>query len=467
MGMSPAGQSRARILVVDDEANQREALAIMLAGWGYATATAADGVEALEKLSGFDATVIITDLMMPRLDGAGLLARLREQSAPPPVIMLTAFGSLETAVRVVHDLGAFWFLEKPLEPSALRLLLERAVSQRRLAEYNETLERRLSVEGVLADLTGASRPMQQIFSLIRQVAPTAATVLITGESGTGKELAARAVHSLSPRRDGPFVAINCAAMPETLIESELFGHEKGAFTGAVERRRGCFELAHGGTLLLDEIGEMPVSTQAKLLRVLEDRRVRRLGASREVDVDTRVLASTNRQLEAEVRAGRFREDLFFRLNVFEVPLPPLRDRLDDIPLLAEAMLRDLNTRHQARVSSIDPEALDLLAKHRWPGNVRELRNAIERAVILAFEGPIRVSHLAGISSAAIPTAPSPDGTSITLAAGVTVDEAERALIEITLRHTGGNRTRAAALLGISQKTLFNKLRDYSATEVSE
>jgi DNA-binding NtrC family response regulator len=212
---------------------------------------------------------------------------------------------------------------------------------------------------------------------------------------------------------------------------------------------------------------MPVSTQAKLLRVLEDRRVRRLGASREVDVDTRVLASTNRQLEAEVRAGRFREDLFFRLNVFEVPLPPLRDRLDDIPLLAEAMLRDLNTRHQARVSSIDPEALDLLAKHRWPGNVRELRNAIERAVILAFEGPIRVSHLAGISSAAIPTAPSPDGTSITLAAGVTVDEAERALIEITLRHTGGNRTRAAALLGISQKTLFNKLRDYSATEVSE
>jgi len=457
------------VLVVDDELNQRSALAAMLEAWGYRAETAADGAEALEKLREFDAAAIVTDLMMPGMDGAELLKRLREQGNAPPAIVLTAFGNMETAIRMVHDLGAFWFLEKPLQTGALRLLLERAVAQRRLAEYSERLERQLSSQGVLGELVGASAPMREIFSLIRQVAPTTATVLITGESGTGKELAARALHQLSPRRDGPFVAVNCAAMPETLIESELFGHEKGAFTGAVERRRGCFELAHGGTLLLDEIGEMPLATQAKLLRVLEERRVRRLGGSKEIEVDVRVLGASNRRLEEEVRAGRFREDLYFRLHVFEIRMPPLRERLEDLPLLCEAMIRELNQRHQCQVAGVSPEALALLRQQSWPGNVRELRNALERAVILAGSGMLGRQHFAGLAPAAREpagsAAPAPD--EIRLRIGTTVDEAERALIEATLRYTGNNRTRAAAILGISQKTLFNKLREYGSQAAGE
>jgi len=457
------------VLVVDDELNQRSALAAMLEAWGYRAETAADGAEALDKLREFDAAAIVTDLMMPGMDGAELLKRLREQGNAPPAIVLTAFGNMETAIRMVHDLGAFWFLEKPLQTGALRLLLERAVAQRRLAEYSERLERQLSSQGVLGELVGASAPMREIFSLIRQVAPTTATVLITGESGTGKELAARALHQLSPRRDGPFVAVNCAAMPETLIESELFGHEKGAFTGAVERRRGCFELAHGGTLLLDEIGEMPLATQAKLLRVLEERRVRRLGGSKEIEVDVRVLGASNRRLEEEVRAGRFREDLYFRLHVFEIRMPPLRERLEDLPLLCEAMIRELNQRHQCQVAGVSPEALALLRQQSWPGNVRELRNALERAVILAGSGMLGRQHFAGLAPAAREpagsAAPAPD--EIRLRIGTTVDEAERALIEATLRYTGNNRTRAAAILGISQKTLFNKLREYGSQAAGE
>ncbi len=459
-----------RVLVVDDEANQRTALASMVQGWGYETATAADGEQALEILREFDAWAVVTDLMMPRMDGSELLRRLKAQGNPPPAIVLTAFGNLETAIALVHDLGAFWFLEKPLQPDALRLLLERAVAQRRLADYSETLERQLSEKGVLGELVGGSGPMQEIFSLIRQVAPTSATVLITGESGTGKELAARAVHALSPRRGGPFVAINCAALPETLIESELFGHEKGAFTGAIERRRGCFELADGGTLLLDEIGDMPLSTQSKLLRVLEERRVRRLGSPRESEVDVRVLAASNRNLQEEARHGRFREDLFFRLNVFQITMPPLRQRPQDIPLLCQSMIGDMNRRHQCAVSGVAPEALEKLVAHAWPGNVRELRNVLERAVILSGTGQVHLYHLSGLAGSpppqASPSAPrNPAGLALPI--GTTVAEAERALIEITLQHTANNRTRAAAILGISQKTLFNKLREYGSQESGE
>lgn len=451
------------VLVVDDELNQRTALASMLEAWGYATATAGDGAQALEILRDFPAAVIITDLMMPGMDGAELLRRLRDQGNAPPAIVLTAFGNIETAIRMVHDLGAFWFLEKPLQTGALRLLLERAVAQRRLAEYSESLERQLSSRGILDDLVGNSPQMQEIFSLIRQVAPTSATVLITGESGTGKELAARALHRLSPRRGNPFVAINCAAMPETLIESELFGHEKGAFTGAVERRRGCFELAHTGTLLLDEIGEMPLGTQAKLLRVLEERRVRRLGGVREIEVDVRLLAASNRRLEEEVRAGRFREDLYFRLQVFEIRMPPLRARLDDLPLLCESIIADLNQRHQCSVEGLSPAALQALRAQPWPGNVRELRNALERAVILAGSGLLEPRHFLFLSPQQRPAAPdstAAERNEVRIPVGATIDQAERALIEATLRHTGNNRTRAAAILGISQKTLFNKLREY-------
>jgi len=464
------GRTKYRVLVVDDEDNQRNALASMVEGWGYETASASDGGEALEKLREFDASAVVTDLMMPGVDGSELLRRLKEQGHAPPAIVLTAFGNLETAIALVHDLGAFWFLEKPLQPGALRLLLERAVAQRQLVDYNEALERRLSEQGVLGEMVGASAPMQEIYSLIRQVAPTSATVLIAGESGTGKELAARAIHELSPRREGAFVAINCAALPETLIESELFGHEKGAFTGAVDRRRGCFELAHGGTLLLDEIGEMPLTTQAKLLRVIEERRVRRLGSPKEVDVDVRVLAASNRRLKEEAQQGKFREDLFFRLNVFQILLPPLRQRPGDIPLLCHAMINDMNKRHQCNVSGVDPESMTVLTAHAWPGNVRELRNVLERAVILAGTGLITPVHLSGLahggSAQQSPSAVQNPGE-LRLAVGTTISEAERSLIEVTLHHTGNNRTRAAAILGISQKTLFNKLREYGAQESTE
>ncbi|HYP15384.1 MAG TPA: sigma-54 dependent transcriptional regulator, partial [Bryobacteraceae bacterium] len=325
------GPAPSKVLIVDDEETQRNGLASMITSWGFACETATDGQDALDKLNNGAVQVLVTDLMMPRMDGFELLKRLGSQGSVPPAIVLTAFGNIETAIATIHDLGAFWFLEKPIQPAALRILLERAASQSRLAEETERLQRQLQYQGVLVDLVGQSPSMQQVFSLVRQVAPSKAAVLITGESGTGKELVARAIHHLSPRRGGPFIAINCAAMPETLMESELFGHEKGAFTGAVERRAGCFELAQHGTLLLDELAEMPVGTQAKLLRVLEDSRVRRLGGKNEIVVDVRIIAATNKNPEDALRKGELREDLFYRLNVFQVLLPPLRQRESDIP----------------------------------------------------------------------------------------------------------------------------------------
>jgi DNA-binding NtrC family response regulator len=462
--MSLNNVSRGRVLVVDDEASQRGPLASLIGAWGYEAATAADGQEALEMVASFRPTVIVTDLMMPRVDGAEMLRRLRSSGPVPPTIILTAFGNLETAVEMVHTLGAFWYLEKPMQASAMKLLLERAAAQSRLADQYERLQGELSRRGVLEGLVGESPVMQRVFSLIRQVGPTTATVLITGESGTGKELAARALHSVSPRQDEPFVAVNCAALPESLIESELFGHEKGAFTGAAERRRGCFELANGGTILLDEIGEMPLPTQSKLLRVLEDRKVRRLGASTETAVDVRVIASTNRSLEEEIQRGRFREDLFFRINVFQVALPPLRERKADIPILSDTMIAQLNQRHACRVAGLAPASLDLLMAHDWPGNVRELRNALERAVILTGEGLIQPAHLPQLTPPSTRVAaPAVSLDNVTLPVGTTVSEAERALIYLTLRHTGNNRTRAAAILGVSTKTLFNKLKEYGAS----
>jgi DNA-binding NtrC family response regulator len=295
--------------VADDEENQRTGLAKMIQSWGFAVETASDGQEALDKLNSTPIHVLVTDLMMPRMDGFELLKRLGTAGTMPPTIVLTAFGNIETAIQTMHDLGAFWYIEKPIQASALKVLLERCATQNRLTEETERLQRQLAYQGVLVDLVGSCPPMQQVFSLIRQVAPSRAAVLVTGESGTGKELVARAIHRLSPRASGPFVAINCAAMPETLMESELFGHEKGAFTGAVERRQGCFELAQHGTLLLDELVEMPVGTQAKLLRVLEDSRVRRLGGKSEISVDVRIVASTNKNVDEALRKGELREDL--------------------------------------------------------------------------------------------------------------------------------------------------------------
>jgi len=458
------------VLIVDDEESQRTPLAAMVSGWGFRVETAGDGQEALDKLTGFNANVIVTDLMMPRMDGFELMKRLASNGGMPPSIVLTAFGNIETAIQTIHDLGAFWFLEKPIQPAALRVLLERAASQSRLAQETERLQRQLANSGVLVDMVGTSPQMQQVFHTIQQVAPSKAAVLVSGESGTGKELVARAIHQLSPRRAGPFVAINCAAMPETLMESELFGHEKGAFTGALERRAGCFELAQHGTLLLDELAEMPSSTQAKLLRVLEDSRVRRLGGKNEMSVDVRVVAATNQNLDEALKKGDLREDLFYRLNVFQIALPPLRQRLDDLPILTETLIAHLNRKHGSNVAFASPDVLEAFRKHNWPGNVRELRNVLERAVIMAGEGAIHMSHLPfdfGAAPGSRPVAQvlEPDG--VRLPVGTTVSDAEKALIQLTLQHTKNNKTRAAEILGISLKTLFNKLKEYGAAESTE
>ena len=468
MGMNPPRKDppKVKVLIVDDEANQRSGLAAMVAEWGMTPETAADGNQALEKLAGFPADVILTDLNMPGLDGFGLLERLRDAGEMPPTIVLTAFGSIEKAVQTVHELGAYWFLDKPYQASVLKVLISRAGSHAGLLADKRNLERQLSYKGSLGELVGTSPKMQEVFAFVQQAGPSKACVLITGESGTGKELVARTLHALSPRRLGPFIAVNCAALPETLIESELFGHEKGSFTGASERRAGCFEVAQHGTLLLDEIGEMPVATQAKLLRILEDSKVRRLGGKSEFQVDVRVLAATNKVPEEAVRGGHLREDLYYRLNVFQIHMPPLRDRRSDIPALAEALLAEMNRKHECRVAEISPAVVEVLEAHNWPGNVRELRNVIERAVILAGEGVIERKHLpAFLQGAAAPAtaaaAVADAGDAVRFAVGTTVQEAEKGLILRTLEYTHNNKTRAAEILDISLKTLHNKLKEYA------
>ncbi len=444
----------------------------MVSAWGMTAETAGDGYEALSTLDRFAADVIVTDLNMPNLDGFGFLDLLRKTGDMPPTIVLTAFGNIENAVRVVHELGAYWFLEKPIVPATMEVLLRRAGNHAGLRAEKLALERQLSYKGSLGEMVGFSPQMQEIFALLQQAGPSRACVLITGESGTGKEMVARTLHALSPRRDGPFVAINCAALPETLIESELFGHEKGAFTGASERRAGCFEVARDGTLLLDEIGEMPMATQAKLLRILEDSKVRRLGGKTEFEVDVRVLAATNKVPEEAVRGGHLREDLFYRLNVFHVHLPALRERKQDIRSISDNLLRDLDRKHECTVADIAPAVYEALERHDWPGNVRELRNVLERAVILAGEGTIELRHLpaflqtrpASVPGAAVPAPPAPsDLESVRFPVGTTVEEAEKGLILRTLEHTRNNKTRAAEILGISLKTLHNKLKEYSGS----
>ena len=441
-------------------------MAAMVSAWGMTPETAGDGNEALLKLADFSADVIVTDLNMPGMDGFGLLQHLRDAGDMPPTVVLTAYGSLEAAVKTVHELGAYWFLEKPVQAAALEALIRRAGSHAGLRAEKRNLERQLSYMGTLGGLVGTSGKMQEIFALLQQAGPSKACVFITGESGTGKEMVARTVHALSPRRQGPFVAINCAALPETLIESELFGHEKGAFTGASERRAGCFEVAQMGTLLLDEIGEMPMQTQAKLLRILEDSRVRRLGGKTEFEVDVRVVAATNKIPEEAVKDGHLREDLYYRLNVFHIHLPPLRDRMEDIPPIAEALISDLNRKHDCRVADLAPAVFDAFRRHQWPGNVRELRNVLERAVILAGEGTIELKHLpAFLRSPEKPPAPpaaelADDRDNVRFPVGTTVEEAEKGLILKTLEHTRNNKTRAAEILGISLKTLHNKLKEY-------
>lgn len=474
-----------KVLIVEDEEHARTGLTELVESWGYRASSASNGVEGLEKVVQWSPAIVVTDLKMPRMDGMMLLNRISEMPERIAVVMLTAQGSIESAVEAMR-LGAFDYLPKPVDPVRLKQILRTAILQK-VTDVELEPERRLARDsGTMGAMVGNTPEMKAIFKMVEKVAPSNVPVLITGESGTGKELVARALHDLSSRRTKPFVAVNCAAIPETLIESEIFGHEKGAFTGALERRAGCFELAEEGTLLLDEIGEMPAATQAKLLRVLEDRSFRRLGSKVETPTNVRVVAATNKDPQEAVENGELRGDLFYRLNVFNIQMPPLRDHRGDVRVVAEKMIDDMNERHDCNVAGMSDVLVERLVSYDWPGNVRELRNVIERATILAGSGTIGVEHLppkfgeAGFApmarqpraskngaASAIPTlTPAEERRAeertVSVEVGTTVDEAERQLILKTLHSTQNNKTKAAEILGISSKTLQNKLKEYSA-----
>jgi DNA-binding NtrC family response regulator len=441
------------VLIVEDEAATREGLAELVRTWGFTAEAAASGEQALGLVTTFRPAIVVTDLVMPGMGGLELLRALRDEADHVKVVVLTAQGSVETAVEALKH-GAEDYLTKPVDAQKLRVLLQRIAELNRQKRENAALRRQLHEKGSFGRIVGHSAKMRQIYQVIEQAAPTPASVLIIGESGTGKELVARTIHQLSPRAEAPFVAINCAAIPETLLESEIFGHERGAFTGAIDRRAGCFELADRGTLFLDEIAEMVPVTQVKLLRVLQERAFRRLGGRAEQEVDVRVIAATNMDPAAAIRAGKLRDDLYYRLNVFTIELPPLRERKDDLPLLIQAFLEEFNTRDRRSVRGVAPDAMRMLEPYDWPGNVRELRNVIERATIIARGEFIEAQHLPRFGPA--PRGVEPPG-GIAIAPGMTVDEAERRLILATLEAAGHNKTRAAQMLGISLKTLHNKL----------
>jgi DNA-binding NtrC family response regulator len=446
-----------RVLIVDDEQSARQGLSELVTGWGYVTEAAADGREALEKMESFAPLVVITDIVMPNLDGFKLLSHVKQDYPASSVILLTGQGSVDAAIRAVKDEGAFYYFEKPINTRKLQLVLKKAAEYSSARRENELLRRQLRQYGAFGDMVGNSEGMREIYTLIEQVAPSSVSVLVTGESGTGKEMVARTIHKLSPRDNQTFIAINCAAVPETLMESELFGHEKGAFTGAADRRIGCFELANNGTLLLDEIAEMPFLLQAKLLRVLEDKSVRRLGSMREVSVDVRVIAATNKDPHRAVQEGTLREDLLYRLNVITIKLPPLRDHRDDIPLLAQHMIDELSRRHNRSARLISTEAMEILLGYHWPGNIRELRNVIERAVVICEGEQIEKRHLPFHITG---QKPSPTTDAVMIPIGMPLDEVERRVILSTLARTDYNKTRTAETLRISLKTLHNKLKAY-------
>ncbi|MBZ0169649.1 acetoacetate metabolism regulatory protein AtoC [Candidatus Methylomirabilis lanthanidiphila] len=444
-----------KILIAEDEAASRAGLQELLSGWGYEVTAAADGQEAVEKASDLQPSLIIADLVMPKMDGITLLRTLKTEAILPSLIILTGHGTIETAVQAMRE-GAYDYLTKPVDIGRLHVLVEKALERGAVLKEVKLLRHQVRHLGRFGELVGDTRAIREVYRLLELAAPSTAPVFVWGESGTGKELAARTIHTLSARKQGPFVPINCAAIPETLLESEIFGHEKGAFTGATERRMGYFELADGGTIFLDEIAEMKVSTQAKFLRILQEGSFRRLGGAKEIRVDVRVVAATNKDPARAVQDGLIREDLYYRLNVFSVHLPPLRERREDIPLLIRSFLEEFTDKYGKTVQGVDTGALALLTEHDWPGNVRELRNALERAVLVAHGNLItpadlppdcRSQRCASTSDFNIPI-------------GITVDAAEKVLILTTLERTNQNKTKAAEILGISLKTLHNKLARY-------
>ncbi|HEY7870559.1 MAG TPA: sigma-54 dependent transcriptional regulator [Methylomirabilota bacterium] len=448
--------AKPRILIADDEEDSRAALETLLGSWGYVTDVAAEGREALEKAPTLRPSLVITDLIMPDLDGLSLLNALQQEMPRVPVIILTGRATVDTAVAAMRQ-GAYDYLTKPVDVDRLRLLIEKALERARSLDEIMILRRRVKQVWGLGRLIGRSAPMQEIHRLIEQAAATPAPVLIHGETGTGKELVARTLHELSARGSGPFVAVNCAAMPETLLESEIFGHERGAFTDARDRREGCFELAHGGTLLLDEVAEMHPGIQAKFLRVLEEGSFRRLGGKTEIRVDVRVVAATNKDPHAAMKDGAFREDLFYRLNVFVVPVPPLRQRIEDIPLIVSGFIEEFNGKYDKRIAGADDATVKILMAQSWPGNVRELRNVVERAFIACEGTVITPRHLPSTPQAGVTAAPGGDPDSLTVPIGLPLREVEKQFVLRTLA-AESNKTRASDRLGISTKTLHNMLQ---------
>jgi DNA-binding NtrC family response regulator len=444
-----------RVLIVEDDAAARRGLTELVRAWGHEAEGAADGEEGLKQISTYRPAAVLADMVMPRMDGLELLRQVKDQLSDLSFVLITAQGSVETAVSAMKD-GAFDYLTKPVDPQRLRSLLGHVAERRAALGQVAGLRRQLQEQGRFGQMVGNAPAIRSVYRLIEQAAPTTASVLVHGESGTGKELVAKTIHELSGRSPHLFVAINCAAIPESLLESEIFGHERGAFTGAVDRRPGCFELAHTGTLFLDEIAETSPAIQTKLLRVLQERTLRRLGGQKEQAVDVRLIAATNVDPAKAVRQGKLRADLYYRINVISIGVPSLRERPDDIPLLVQTFISEFNERNGKNVKAASPEASRLLQQYAWPGNIRELRNVVERAVIVSNGAFIEAEHLPADLSGPPPPSIHIDG----LAAGMTVDQAERKLIELTLAHTRDNKTRAAEILGVTVKTLYNKLRRF-------
>jgi DNA-binding NtrC family response regulator len=452
---TPIRSLKARILVVDDDVSTREVFGELLQRWGYDVEQTGDGHDALKITAERHPDVIISDLVMPKLDGLALTRALREESPDTPVIIITGKGTIDAAVEAVRE-GVFDFVEKPLDPARLKVILQRALEKRQTEHEMQVLRRRLGQVDAGVGLVGQSPAMRKAMDLVEKVAPSKASVVITGQSGTGKEMIARAIHQLSPRREKPFIAINCSAIPAGLMESEMFGHERGAFTGADQRRLGAWELADGGTLFLDEVGEIPIELQAKFLRVLEEERLRRLGGKSEISVDVRVISATNRDLKEEIKGGRFREDLYFRLNVFHIPLAPLKERRDDIPLLVQHFIDRFGREGGKKLAGLTQQAMKVLSEYAWPGNIRELRNTLERAVILCGSAAIDVEHLPAEMAVG-----GGESAYLKLPFGLPLREVEKEYILSSLGRMQNNKARTAQALGISEKTLYNKLYRYS------